>query len=193
MVLIWAIPDLLPQPPDFFDYNPWNSIESHTPPLLAISFPDKAVPLRGWRTTSPWYYSFSNTLYFDMLHEDATLLRFRILLEPDLNSSTLHLVNILEINCDDFLHDMAKDCNICESSLFSCRLYDDSLSGRSWHHDLTLIHFFSASHSSPIAKVIFPELSGMYHLLSCPATGRLMVLFDLDGSNKLVELDLYDC
>ena len=185
---------MLLQPPNFVDYDPWNSMASHAPPLLEMSYPGNVAPhFSGWSTTSPWYYSFLHMLYFDMWHEDATLLRLRIALDPDLNSSTLHLVNILEVNCDDPVHDVAKDCRVSEGSLFSCRLNNDYPSGRSWHHDSAPIHFFSASHSSPMAKVVFPDLSGWYHLLSCPATGRLIVLSDLDGRNKLVELKLYGC
>jgi hypothetical protein len=127
-----------------------------------------------------------------MLREDDTFVRFQIIIEDDLTSSALHLVNILEVNCD-YLQNMTKDCNICESYLFSCQLYDDSLPGRSRHHDSTSTFYFSASCSIPIAKVILPDIGDTYHLLSCPASGRLLILFDLDGNHKLVEFESYGC
>ena len=50
-VLIWAIPPLSPQPPDFFDHNP-----PHVPPLFSIPFPD-GIELRPeliqWNTSHP--------------------------------------------------------------------------------------------------------------------------------------------
>jgi hypothetical protein len=115
---IWAIPLLLPQPPDFFDYNP-----THIPPLFTIPFPDGIVlhsEFIQWQTIWYWYFGSSQPLYFDMLCQDFTRRRFKIMLKPDLSTASLHVVKTAESTPHDFNDVSFGDYRICEDILVSC-------------------------------------------------------------------------
>src|ERR1700728_2296474 len=98
-VLIWAIPPLLPQPPDLFNSNP-----THIPPLF--TFPFHYASHGGitpnadsifWNTISSWYFGSSHPLYFDLVchdrHSDnAVLHKFKIMLKPDLSAASLQVI-----------------------------------------------------------------------------------------------------
>ena len=99
-VLIWAIPPLLPRPPDSFDPNPTHM----PPPLFAIPFPDTSLhPARmELKSIGSWYFGSSHPLYFNKLCQDFKLHRFQIILKPDLSTASLRIVNTTELTPHDF-------------------------------------------------------------------------------------------
>ena len=90
-VLIWAIPPLSPQLPDFFHHN-----STHMPPpLFTLPLSDGIVRLNEWirwKTLPSWHFGSSLSLYFDILCVNSDLHKFQIMLEPDLSTASLHVI-----------------------------------------------------------------------------------------------------
>ena len=187
-VLIWAIPPLLPQPPDFFDHNP-TRLPS---PLFTIPFPDD-IALHtervGWNVISSWYFSTSHPLYFEALCQDSKLHRFQIMLKPDLSAASLHVIHTSELTPHDFKVVSFHDARICEDTLVSC-WSGGHQSGHGLYTGLTSTRFADIiSHSGPAAKMlILPNIGCEYHLFSCPTSGRFVLL---DRNNSVSVLDLF--
>jgi hypothetical protein len=187
--LIWAIPLLSPQPPDFFDHNP-----THILPLLIIPFPDGLLRHPGffiWKTTSSWYFGSSHHLYFDMTYRDRKLQRFQIMLKPDLSTASLHVINTFEVAPHDFQYILLEDYRICEDAIVCCRIYDNRLppyqSGPGVYANII-------SYGGPAAKMLLPDIGHNYRLFSCPAlaSGRFVLLVHDGGDNTSVAvLDLF--
>jgi hypothetical protein len=189
-ILIWAIPPLSHQPPDFFDLNP-----THIPPLFTIPFPD-GIELHSelilWNTMSSWYFGSSQPLYFDALCQDSKLHRFQILLKPDLSTASLHVINASELTPHDFNGVIFGDYGICEDTLVSCWYYghpspDQPKSGV--YTGLTSARFANAIlHGGP-ANMLLPDIGREFELYCCPASGRIVRLED--GSNSVAVLDFF--
>ena len=179
-IKIWAIPPLLPQPPDF-------SVDHYlphlTPPLFVIPFPDDFVLLpenhcRG--TISSWYSGFSQPLYFDMLRtedqyntQDSKSQRVQIMLnlKPDLSTASLH-VNTSEVTPHDFDDAFFQDWRICEDTLFTC-WQNENYYQSGIYTQLTSVRFDNVvSHAGPVVKMSPPGNRREYRLFSCPASGR---------------------
>ena len=194
-VLIWAIPPLLPQPPNFFDHNP-----THVPsPLFTIPFPEGIAlyPARmGWNTISSWYFGSSQPLYFDTLCPGSKLNRFQIILKPDLSTASLHVINTFELTPHDFNYVSFQDYRICEDTLVSCWSYYDGGWGGppsqcGVYTGLTSARFADViSHGGPAAKMLLPEIGSSKYLshFLCPASGRFVLL---DSSDTVAVLDLF--
>ena len=185
-VLIYAIPPLLPQPPDFFDHNP-----THIPPLFTIPFPDisRHPPRKNWNTISPWYFGSSQPLYFDMLCRDFKLHRFQILLQPDLSAASLHVINISEETPHDFSCVFFNNYRICEDSLVSCWTYSNGEPEECGVY-MSLPFGNDISHGGSAAKILFSNENG-YILFLCPTSGRL-VCQDYE-TNRVALLDFFWC
>ena len=192
-VLIWAIPPLSPQPPDFSDHNP-----THVPsPLFTIPFPDGIglyPPHIRWKMISSWYFGSSHPIYFDTLCPGSKLNRFQIVLKPDLSTPSLHVINTSELTPHDFDYVFFQDYRICEDTLVSCWSYhnerDPSRSQYGVYTGLTSARFADViSHGGPAAKMLFPDIGCRYlSHCSCPASGRFVLL---DSNNNLAVLDLF--
>ena len=186
-VLIWAIPPLLPQPPDSFDRN---SIQM-LPPLFTIPFPEIShlPPRIYWKTISSWYFGSSQPLYFDMLCQDSKLHRFQIMLKPDLSAASLHVINISEQTLHDFNHVFFNDYRICEDTLVSSWFYNN-LDNWGVYSGSTSARFANAiPEGHPAAKMLFPVNFGPIYLLHCcPASGRLVVM---DSTECVSVVDLF--
>jgi hypothetical protein len=186
-VLIWAIPPLSPQPPDFFDRHP-----THMQPLFTIPFPDMSHhPARiRWNTISSWYFGSSQPLYFDMLCEDFKLHRFQIMIKPDLSTASLHLINISE-DTHDLFHVLIQPYWICEDTLVSCWIDEDGRQDQyqcGVYMGLTSPPFVNGiSHGGPAAKMLLPNIGHKSSLFLCAASGRLV---RLDG-NSVSVLDFF--
>jgi hypothetical protein len=186
-VLIWSIPPLLPQLPDFSDHNPTHM----PPPLFTIPFPDISLhPARiRWNTISSWYFGSSQPLYFDMLCRHSKLHRFQIMLSPDLSTASLHVINISEHTPFDFV--FYENYRICEDTLVSCWKYTDRRQGQYQYGVYTgltsvrLSNVTSDGRSAP--RVSLPDTGYLYFLYSCPASGRLV----LKGRNRVAIVDLF--
>jgi len=174
-VLIWAIPHLLPQPPDFLDYDSWHPTDvTDIPPLFTIPFPDDIdIRFVGWRTTSSWYYGSQNPIHFDMLCQNSTLFSFQIKLKSDLSSASLHFVKRY---LNDSELDVVDGCHICENSLFSCQLHKDG------NCALEFSNIFAA------LPDLVPFYGSTYRFLPCPASGKFVVV--LPDSNSLFVFEL---
>ena len=194
-VLIWAIPPLSPQPPDFFDHNPTHM----PPPLFTIPFPDiSRHPIRiSWKTISSWYLGSSHLLYFDMLCQDSKLHRFQILLQPDLSAASLRVINISEQTPHDFNYVFFEDYRICEDTLVSCWTYPDSEQGEEDEYHpgcgvYTSPPFANGiSHGGPAAKImLLPDVEFEFKsvLFLCPASGRVV---RLDNNDSVAVLDFF--
>ena len=186
-VLIWAIPPLLPQPPDFYDHNPTHM----PPPLFTIPFPDiSSHPTRiRWEVLSCWYFGSSQPLYFDMLCQDAKLHRFQITLQPDLRTVSLHTISISEDTPHDFDYVIFEDYRICEDTLVSC-WFDEKKSHRpNLKEGRCGVYTGSASarfanvisDGHPAAKMLLPDTEHTFFITSCPASGRLVLMDDTDN------------
>jgi hypothetical protein len=190
-VLIWAIPSLLPQPPDFFDRNP-----THIPPLFTIPFPDGIPKLIQWKTICPWYLDSSQPLYFDMLSQDLKkkkLHKFKIMLKPDLSTASLHVMKTSEYNHHDFDFANSED-RICEDTLVTLGTYDDYPSrqpraGNQYRCSLSV----STSTCFANVKMLIPngfnvfQPSGFQSVYFCPASGRFVVV----GNRNVAVLDVF--
>ena len=181
-VLIWAIPPLLPQPPNFFDQSP-----TYIPALFTITFPDSIeLPseLIQWNAISSWYFGSSQHLYFDTLCQDYKIHRFQIRLKSDLSTASLHVINTSELTPHDFNCVTFQDYRICEDALVSC-WFSTSYIG-SWDQDQYLYQrgvytglmsdrFANfVPHGGPAAKMLLPNIWCWYDLYWCPASGRIV-------------------
>ena len=187
-VLIWAIPPLSSQPPDFFDDN-----HTHIAPLFTIPFPngiDLHSELIQWYTISSWYFGSSQPLYFDALCRDPKLHRFQIILKHDLSTASLHLINTSKLTTQEFNYVTFQDYMICEDILLSCWSYPSS--------NGTQCGVYMGSTSACFANVIsnagfsverlLPDI-GYYNMLSwCAASGRSV---GLDSSYSLAVFDFF--
>ena len=175
-VLIWAIPPLLPGPPDFFDHNP-----PHVPPpLFAIPFPYK-IPLHPdrtcWKTISSWYFGSSHPLYFGILCEEIDLHRFQIMLKSDLSTASLHVIHTSELTPVSF-----QNCKILGYTPVSFHCYYDEAYQSGIYTGLT---------SARIADIIShcgPDIGRDYRLFSCPASGKFVLL---NSYHSVFVLDLF--
>ena len=196
-ILIWAIPPLSPQPPDFFNHNP-----TYLPALFTIPFPD-GVDFHSefiqWNTISSWYFGSSQPLYFDILCRDSKLHRFQILLKPDLSTASLHVINISELTPHDFNHVNFQEYTICEDTLVSCWFYrTSSNNGRRnqleyqrgvYTTGLSSARFANVtSQGGPAAKMLLSDIGPNCDLSLCSASGRFVLL---DSSNSVIVLDLF--
>ena len=172
-VLIWAIPPLSPQPPDFFDHNPTHM----PPPLFTIPFPDiSRHPVRiGWKAISSWHLGSSHPLYFDMLCQDSKLHRFQIMLQPDLSTASLHVINTSEHTPHDFGYVLFQDYRICEDALvYFWRNH------KTWGAHIGLT-------SAPFTNVVTRWQGYMDSL--CPTSGRSV--YRIGDGDKIVVVDLF--
>ena len=186
-ILIWAIPPLLPQPPDFSDDNP-----THIPPLFTIPFPDGIVlhpELAGWKTISSWYFGSSQPLYFDMRCPNRILRRLQIMLESDLSTASLQVINASEVTPYNFNHISLQSYRICEDTLVAC-LIDFGDHGRQFgvYTGLTSVPPHGPGSPSPAAKMLLPDVGHTYNFVSCPASGRFIALLE---DNSVVVLDIF--
>ncbi|KAF8801201.1 hypothetical protein BYT27DRAFT_7245340 [Phlegmacium glaucopus] len=95
-ILIWAIPPLSPQTPNFYDKDHPQFL-----PLFTIPFPHGPAVTFEWRTMSSWYIGSSQPLYFDKVYEGGTQVQcFKIVIKPDLSDATLHIIYTLPIAPD---------------------------------------------------------------------------------------------
>ena len=186
-VLIWAIPPLLPQPPDFFDHNP-----THMPPLFTILLPviSRHPQSKDWNTISSWYFGSSQPLYFNFVCQDSKLQRFQILLQPDLSAASLHDINVSE-QTHDINYVVFRDYMICEDTLVSCWTYSDDWDqfGCGAYMGLMSPPFANGiSHSGPAAKMLLPGIEYISIFSLCPASGRIV---HLDNNNSVAVLDFF--
>lgn len=120
-ILIWAIPPLSPQsshlPNHFLDDN-----SNPIPPLFQIRYPDSSrYEILGWMTVSSWYFGSCESAYFDMLHTNSKLKRFKIVIKPDLSDASLRVINTYNI-ANDLMDSLSfiRFCGgykICEDAL----------------------------------------------------------------------------
>ena len=190
-VLIWAIPPLSPQPPDFSDHN-------HThmpPPLFKIPLPGIFLhPARINHVVCAWYFGSLQPLYFGMLCQD-TLYKFQIILKPDLSAASLHVINNSEITMHRNLN-IASSSNymICEDTLVSFCIHSDPRSnGYQWRCEVYTesISPRLANGISPggfTGKIVLPDTENDSILFLCPASGRLV---RLDSRNSVDVLDFF--
>ena len=182
-IIIWAIPPLSPQPPDFFDHNP-----THILPLFTTPFPELHPALIRFNTISSWYFGSSRPLFFDMLCQDSKLRRFQIILEPDLSTASLRVVNISELTPLIFEYIRFQEYTICEDALVSCHknsryekwgVYMGSMSGRPAN---------IVSLGGLEVNRMLSDINHKYIFFSCPTSGRFV---RLDSRNTIAVLDFF--
>ena len=189
-VLIWAIPPLLPQPPEFFDHDPTHL----PPPLFMIPFPDifhgnPRILRKNWTTISSWYFGSSHPLYFGMLCQDSKLHIFQILLQPDLSTASLHVIYISEQTSHDLNYVFFGDYKICEDALVSCFHSNRFQYQCGVYMGLMSPPFANGiSHGGSAAEISLPEIGNPRILFSCPASGRFGCLTD---TNTIAVFDFF--
>ena len=115
---------------------------------------------------------------------DSKILRFKIVIEPDLSDASLHLINISEIT-EDFLKSLSAirggGYRICDDALVY--LWDTHYRRR-WGVYIGLT-------SAPFTNVV-TKWDGYYDSLSlCPASGRFIYANVGSERCKLVVADLF--
>ena len=198
-VLIWAIPPLSPKPPDFSDHN-----LTCIPPLFIIPLPDDIEfdpEVIVWNTISSWYFGSLQPLFCDMLCQDSRLHRFQIMLEPDLSTASLHVINTYEITPQDFRDGTVSylpEYTICGDTLVSCyinSIYNPDTRRMKYqsgvYTGLTTVNGI-ISHGGPAAVMLLPDFGRRYKLFPCPTSGRFVrVPVDSDKSNSIAVLDFF--
>ena len=190
-LLIWAIPPLSSQPPDFFfNHNPTHIL----PPLFKIPFLDDIAPYSEriiWNTILSWYFGSSHPLYFDMLCHDSKSHRvqFMLNLKPDLSTASLHIINTSEITYD-FDDGFFKDYRICENILVSCWSRRDNYECGLYTQLTSARSVNVVSHGISAAKMPLHDIANgcRSRLFLCPASGRFLLL---DSNNSVSVLDFF--
>lgn len=197
-ILIWKIPPLSPELPNFSGDNP-----TLLPPSIRVEFPDghelypKLEPSM-WKMMSAWYIDSSQPLYVDKIYmydlDGSHLDRFKITIKPDLSDATLHFVNSLHsdegyVICvlEDGLEDTGlpniSASTVCEDTLVSCwggpdhcGIHTGSMLSRPTLHD-------DVRMSLPFrpARRSWESIGPI-----CPASGRFVYAHD---DHKIVVLD----
>ena len=189
-ILIWKIPPLSPQPPNFSGEDP-----TLLPPDIRVEFPDchEFYPkFSAWRLMSSWYIDNSRPLHLDKIYiglEDSHLDRFKITIKPDLSDVTLHFLNTLPIDDGEHGEHHIDYPNfsasmLCEDTLVSCwnatdgcGLYTGSMLSRPpnamLHGDIKM--------SLPIKRSTWERFDPI-----CPASGRVVYVRD---THQIVVLD----
>lgn len=165
-ILIWAIPPLLPQSPDFFNDNLTLTI----PPLFRVAFPEGIARPPNSRfeviTTSSWYLGSSQPLYFHITFWDSKVYSFELIIKPDFSDASLRLLNTFEFSCE-LRKSMLEEYRICEDNLVSLAHLQRSQSGVfMWSRSPRLN---PTSHGGHVAKIPLP--ANAFGTL-CPASGR---------------------
>ena len=159
-ISIWAIPSLLPYSLDhFLDDNP-----THLPPSFRIPFPHDSIfnSISNRKTTSSWYW---DSIYFDILHRNSKVHRFKLIVKPDLSDASLHIINTSDFTPPHCDYVSLRNYRICEDNLvcFWTRFENNE---RRVFTGLTSAHF--------------PEYVHIRHWMSrdgrslCPASGRFV-------------------
>ena len=117
---------------------------------------------------------------------DSKRHRFKIILEPDLSTASLDVVNMSELTPHNFPFVYMEDYRICEDTLVSCwfvhanRLDTPSRSRFQWGvYTGSMSARFSNITSGPAFKMLLPDIRSMCRYIFCPASGRF-VLRDID-------------
>ena len=198
-VLIWAIPPLSPQPLDFFDHHP-----THIPPLFIIPIPvdievhpDTTIQ---WNTISRWYFGSSQPLYCDLLCR-YTIHRFQIMIEPDLSTASLYVINTPEITRQDFTDVFLPEYMICGDALVSDFTISNYIPDtHQFQYQPRLYTGLTTangiiSHGGPAANMLLPEFergSDWFDLFPCPASGRFVLRVCSGGdSDSVAVLDFF--
>ena len=193
-IYIWVIPPLSPQPLDFFDHHP-----TYIPPRFIIPIPNDieiSPEYLQWNTISSWYFGSSQPLYCDLECSDSTIHRFQIIIDPNLITASLRVINTSEIS-PHYLRDVyIPEHMICEDTLvsyfinrkynpFNIREYQTGLCT-----GLTTHSGFSngiISRGGPAANMLLPDMGGEYNdLFPCPASGRFVRVNSSDSDSITV-------
>ena len=194
-ILIWAIPPLLPQPPDFFDHHP-----THIPPLLIIPLPvdiEIDPDFIKWNRISSWYFGSSQPLYCDLLGPGSTIHRFQIVIEPDLSTASLHVINTSEITSYDFTKVYLPPYMICEDTLVSYFIISNyNHDTHQYQYQICLYTGLTTangifSHGGPAANMLLSDIRRGCNLFPCPASGRFVLHVDSRDSDSIAILDFF--
>ena len=177
-----AIPPLSPHADSSFSsYNPTHL----PPPLFTVRFPDGIVPrLIGFNKFSSWYCGSSGPLYFDMICQDSKLHTCQIMLQPDLSSVSLHVINTYPLVSH---WGILQKYRICEDTLVSSWIYED----RRFRRKRYQCGVYTSPHSTnggPPVKMLLPDIGCEYVIFLCPTSGRIV---RLDSSDNVAVLDFF--
>ena len=191
-ILIYAIPPLSPQPPDFSYHI---DMPTHILPLFTIPLPDGIVhqskPM-GLKTFQSWYFGPKSDMFFPKYSKVITseVYRFQIILKVDLSAASLH-VNSSESRVwpGDFVSLHKQDYRICDDTIVSCWFYIDHDNPGQYncgvYMGLNFTRFAVISHGGPALEKSFLSSLHHYRLFSCPASGRFVLLDVNNQSSRL--------
>ena len=170
------MPPLSPQPSDLSSHFLGDD-PTHIAPLLKIPFPG-VVPtydILQWRTISSWYFESWESVYFDILHMDSKLQRFKIIIKPDLSDASLHVMNMAEVIISDDLTKSLETYKVCEGY----RICEDTLVYY-WNNRCKTWGAYAGLISAPFTNVV-TRWNGRVDSL-CPASGRFVYTDNCRGS-----------
>ena len=188
-ILIWAIPPLSTQPSDlpdsFLDNNP-----THILPIFRIPFSDDILrqshKILEWMTVTSWYFG-SESIYFDIFYTDSKLLRFKIVVKPDLSDASLHFVKEINNISDGLMKSLcslslshSEGYRICEDALVYVWSY--YLKPRTWGA-------YTGLTSAPFTNFV-TQWKGYVDSL-CPTSGRLVHHAENGSRARIVVVDLF--
>jgi hypothetical protein len=130
-------------------------------------------------TVHSWYFGSLESVYFDILCTDSKLQRFKIILKPDLNDATLHVINMSEIISDDIIDflDSYPVCGgymICEDVIVYC-----------WQNLFNTWGAYTGLTSAPFSSVVTRWDGSVYSL--CPTSGRFVYYCAGDGGGSFLD------
>ena len=188
-ILIWAIPPLSPQQSDLHDFLRVDCNSTHILPLFKIPLPDDIVPhsheILGRATLSSWYFGsgFLESVYFDFFFT-SKIVKFKIIIKPDLSDASLHIINTSECITDDIIKSVAQfsycKYKICEDAL----VYLQNLSSRNYKTSGECDGFILTSAPS----YVLMRWKGPVQSL-CPSSGRFV--YWPHRRSRIVVVDLF--
>ena len=127
-----------------------------------------------------------------LFRHDYILHRFKLIVEPDLSDASLLIIHTSEHIPHDLEIVHFQRYSICDDALVSCWIYDppdEDLYQCGVYTGLTYARFANIiSQGGRAAEMLLPDIGSDYRLLSCPASGRFVVL---DSSNKIFVHDFF--
>ena len=114
------------------------------------------------------------------------------MLEPDLSTASLHVINTSELTPHEFDHAFFDDYRICEDTLVSCWINLDLLPPYQCGVYTSARFPNTISHGGPAVKMLLPDIGHEYRPFSCPVSGRFVLLVRDDSNNSgAVVLDFF--
>lgn len=173
-ILVWVIPQLSSQPPDFYDPNP-----THVPPSFTISLPDDLIhkmEISQWLILPDWYSVSSHSICFGLLSNDLKLYDLQLIIKPDLSDISLHVIDTCVIDTRQLIAEgyTPYPRNICEDTHLSCELLERRNRCTLYIRSTSSCHPNIIPPECPIVLQLSLPDTSLFYVESCAASGRFV-------------------